>query len=347
MSLQAYESAAEAIGIDPIRQMRKSGLVVEKPIPGDSFVPYAKFAQLLEDTAAAAACPDFGLRMGQWSDEFFDGPLVLLMRHAETLQQAVTLVHRYSHVYGHGMQPRLEPVPDRPGLVDLIVAVWDADSARFVQATEFTALTVLRVLRHVCGHAHDHWTVMLPHAMASTPQRYRESFDGECRFDTPFSDIRMAASDVTAPLPGRNSLRLKMAISYIEANFRQAEEQMSAQVQRMLRQRLGMQRVMQGDIAADLSIHEKTLQRRLAKEGRAFPTLLDEVRRDVFLELLRRPARPGLAQIALMLGYSEQAALSRSCQRWFGCSPSEVLKRVRTTSPVNPVFRGSPATARA
>jgi len=55
--------------------------------------------------------------------------------------------------------------------------------------------------------------------------------------------------------------------------------------------------------------------------------LLDEVRRDGFLDLLRQPTRPGLAQIALMLGYSEQAALSRSCQRWFGSSPSAMLKR--------------------
>ena len=93
--LQTYEEAARAIGIDPMRQMRLAGLMVEGPVPDEAFVPEALFMRLLENTAAAAACPDFGLRMGQWSDEFFDGPLVLLMRHAETLQQAVTLVHRY------------------------------------------------------------------------------------------------------------------------------------------------------------------------------------------------------------------------------------------------------------
>ena len=65
--------------------MRQLGLAIGKPLPGDAFVPYSLFAQLLENTAEFANCPDFGLHMGRWPEEFLDGPLVLLMQHADTL----------------------------------------------------------------------------------------------------------------------------------------------------------------------------------------------------------------------------------------------------------------------
>ena len=38
--------------------------------------------------------------------------------------------------------------------------------------------------------------------------------------------------------------------------------------------------------------------------------------------LLAHPQGLSLTQVALMLGYSEQAALTRSCRRWYGCTPS-------------------------
>jgi AraC-like DNA-binding protein len=327
VSLQTYEEAAKAVGVDPFRQMTRAGLFVGQPIPGDAFVPYSLFGQLLETTAELAGCPDFGLRMARWPDSFYEGPLILLMRHAATLREALALIRQHGHVYSHAFRPAIEPVPDDSRWVDVVVGAKDGESTRFVQATEYTLLTLLRALRYALGRAADDWTIMLPHPMAASEPAYALHFEGRCRFDMPIAALRIPASDLDLELPARNPLRLKMAVSYIEGHFRRADERVSEQVRRMLRQRLGTRQVMQGDIAADLSIHEKTLQRRLAKEGCAFPALLDEVRRDHFLELLRRPTRPGLAQIALMLGYSEQAALSRSCQRWFGCSPSEVLRR--------------------
>jgi len=327
VALQTYEEAAHAVGVDPFRQMSELGLAFERPLPGDIFVPQSAFVQLLERTARASSCPDFGLRMGQWRDEFFEGPLVLLMRHADTLHDALALAQRYGYAYSAGFQPTLVPAPDHPGMVDLIVASRDADSTRSIQASEYTVSTLLRVLRHVQGRTNGEWAVLLPHRMALAHEQYQKYFDCAIRFEMPFAAIRIARCDLDQPLPQRNPLRADMAISYIEARFKRADESLCERVKELLRERLGMRQVRQRDIAAELSMHEKTLQRRLAKEGRDFPGLLDDVRRDAFTHWLAHPAQPGLAHIAQMLGYSEQAALSRSCRRWFGCSPSELQRR--------------------
>jgi len=248
-------------------------------------------------------------------------------------------LHRYAYTYSHDLRPEVLPVADASGWFDLVVTGLDTDAARFPQATEFTLALLLRVLRHALGSTERGWEVLLPHPATASQATWRVDLQVGCREAAPFAALRMPASELDHPLPARNELRLKMAVSYIEAYYRQPES-VSDQVRRLLGQRLGTGTIMQADIASELALHEKTLQRRLAKEGRAFPTLLDEVRREAFLVLLRRPARPGLAQIAQMLGYSEQAALSRSCQRWFGCSPSEMLRRHQAAGHGVPVRRG-------
>ena len=89
------------------------------------------------------------------------------------------------------------------------------------------------------------------------------------------------------------------------------------------------------DVAGELAMHPKTLQRRLLAEGQPFKDLVDEVRRNRFLELAAQPGTFNLTQLALLLGYSEQAALTRSCRRWFGCPPTEL--RRRATAGAGPV----------
>lgn len=75
-------------------------------------------------------------------------------------------------------------------------------------------------------------------------------------------------------------------------------------------------------IADQLDMHPRTLQRRLAAEGLRCHDLIERERR---AQAARYLAQPGLylSQIAVLLGYSEQSALNRSCRRWFGMTPRQ------------------------
>ena len=69
------------------------------------------------------------------------------------------------------------------------------------------------------------------------------------------------------------------------------------------------------------SMHPRTLQRRLREEGTTFEDIKDEARRALAERYLAHPDVP-LAQVTAALDYSEQSALTRSCQRWFHTTPS-------------------------
>ena len=76
-------------------------------------------------------------------------------------------------------------------------------------------------------------------------------------------------------------------------------------------------------MAAYLHMSESTLQRRLAKEGTRYQRLLDQVRYTLAREYLQQTALP-VAEIGLLLGYSDAANFRRSFKRWSGVTPAQL-----------------------
>jgi len=78
-------------------------------------------------------------------------------------------------------------------------------------------------------------------------------------------------------------------------------------------------------VARDLGLSVRSLQRRLAEAGTSFRDLLDTSRQEMALSYIREPEIE-LAEIAFLLGFSDQSAFSRAFKRWTGNTPNEVRK---------------------
>jgi AraC-like DNA-binding protein len=76
------------------------------------------------------------------------------------------------------------------------------------------------------------------------------------------------------------------------------------------------------EVAKQLSMHRRTLDRRLKTEGTTFQEVLDEVRFEAACQLLDT-ARIPITEIAATLGYAETSAFSRAFRRWSGTTPLE------------------------
>jgi len=75
-------------------------------------------------------------------------------------------------------------------------------------------------------------------------------------------------------------------------------------------------------VAQQLHMSESTLQRHLAKEGKRFQQLLDQVRYRLAREYLEGTDLP-VAEIACLLGFSDAANFRRSFKRWSGTTPGD------------------------
>lgn len=75
------------------------------------------------------------------------------------------------------------------------------------------------------------------------------------------------------------------------------------------------------DVARDLGMSGRTLQRRLAEKDTSFQALVDEARRRLSLRLLRGDDDATLSEVTYMTGFSDQSAFTRAFKRWTGQTP--------------------------
>lgn len=79
-------------------------------------------------------------------------------------------------------------------------------------------------------------------------------------------------------------------------------------------------------LAMDMGISRRTLQRRLGALDSSFKKILQDVREQQSQRYLDDP-RLAITEIALLLGYSDQASFSNAFKTWCGCAPTEYRQR--------------------
>jgi AraC-like DNA-binding protein len=77
----------------------------------------------------------------------------------------------------------------------------------------------------------------------------------------------------------------------------------------------------QDEIADDLCVSKRTLQRKLKDEGVSFSHILQDSRMHLAKSYLRQPSR-SVVEVSYLLGFAEPSAFSRAFKRWTGETPA-------------------------
>lgn len=75
------------------------------------------------------------------------------------------------------------------------------------------------------------------------------------------------------------------------------------------------------DVARELAMSERNLQRALRGDGTSFQKLVDELRKDLAISHLANP-ETSAGQVGFLLGFSEPSAFHRAFRRWTGKAPN-------------------------
>lgn len=82
------------------------------------------------------------------------------------------------------------------------------------------------------------------------------------------------------------------------------------------------------DVAKRLRLSSRTLQRRLAAEGLSFTDVVERTREAAARRLLKEQ-NLALAEVAELLGFSDQSAFTRAFRAWCGTTPAEFRRQSR------------------
>jgi len=175
--------------------------------------------------------------------------------------------------------------------------------------------------------------VELPHARAGGHPGYQMMFRAPALFDADSAALVFDAAVLTRSFVcGHDDIERLLDdtpdILLAESDFHMS---VSAQVRRLIEERLGTSSCSSNDIAASVAMSRPTLWRRLREENTSISQIRDQVLREVALASLARGDET-VAQLSRRLGFSEPSAFSRAFRRWTGRSPRNYQEPQRTSA---------------
>lgn len=194
---------------------------------------------------------------------------------------------------------------------------------------EYILVTLLDFCRWVSARPLVPKAVAIAYPRPREVRPYEDAFGCPVSFDTETSWVVFSIDDLSLPLPTSNptldALHERFVGEYLE-HFEQGRT--SHRVREVVVRRLPDGEPLRDDVARELGMSERTLQRRLEEEHTSFGELLDETRRELAEQYLHR-LNLTLVQAGYLLGFSDQSSFFRACKRWFGVPPGQYRKQLQ------------------
>jgi len=143
------------------------------------------------------------------------------------------------------------------------------------------------------------------------------------RYGAPRNALVLKSADLDRPFPGHNPELLEILTPALAAALGelQAQSSISEQVKIVLKRSLASGRPELSDIARELGVSERTLQRRITDEGKSFRELLVDARQELGRQLLADPSAE-IVEVACLLGYQDASSFYRAFREWEGVTPN-------------------------
>lgn len=153
---------------------------------------------------------------------------------------------------------------------------------------------------------------------------YEEFFGCPVKFEAQRNKLVFRADDLAQPFVTHNPELLDLVSPQLEAELKQqlAESALKEQAKGILKRLLAGQKPRLEEVAFQLRVSTRTLQRRLLDEGITFHDLIEQARREMAQHYLSQPSLE-LNETAYLLGYEDPNSFIRAFHKWEGTSPGE------------------------
>ncbi len=174
-------------------------------------------------------------------------------------------------------------------------------------------------------------------------EMYESHFRCPVKFKARQNALIFSKSDIELPFVTYNADLLATFAPQLEAELTEqlAQKSFAEQAKGILKQVLAGQRPGIQDLARELHLSTRTLQRRLTETGITFQRLLDEARRELARHYLLHSSRE-LNETAYLLGYEDANSFFRAFHQWEGTSPGQWRLLQKNGQPATRTQAGAP-----
>jgi len=316
--LMAMPAVVRELGGDPDALFRGTGFDVALFDDPDAQVPYAGADRLIARCAEATACEHFGLLVGQRASPSSLGVAGFLLHVAPDVRTALHDLVSHLDLHDDGGVPYVTTTAD---VALLGYAIHEPGVTAAAQIYDLSISIACNIMRSLCGSAWRASEVLLSRQPPRDPLPWERFFQAPLRFDAEQSAVAFPARWLDHPLQGADSLLHRHLEAEAAAQREQRSTNLVGAVRGVLRGLLAARRASVQDVARQLGMHERTLNRRLRYEGTTFTLELDAVRYTAAQQYLTQTSM-SLAQVAAALEYADASAFNRAFRRWSGTTPA-------------------------
>jgi AraC-like DNA-binding protein len=311
-------------GVDAAAVVAAAGLDMRDLADPEDLIPFRSACLLLARCVGATGCQHFGLLLGRTGGSVALGLVGLASRNQPDVRSALTLLVECLRVHDQGGGVTFA---QEGGLVRLGYVIFEQDAPARDQVLDLAVTIGLSHLRHVCGAGWSPAQITLQRRRPADPRPWLSHLRAPVEFDAEQSSIVFTDDWLDRPVEEADPVLRRI----LEEQLRQAEAHLrtalSDEIERVVKPMLGSRSSVER-AARLLGVNRRTLARRLAREDTSFREVQQRARFSTAKDMLSGTDMP-LAEIAIVLGYSDASAFTRAFHRWSGTSPSAWRRTAR------------------
>lgn len=318
-TLSGYLKASREVGLDAAATLNKAGLKEECLHSPDMPIARLSFLKLLHLSAVASGHYDFGARAAIARGVPDLGPVSLLLREAESIEDALEILLSRLHLHGDGTNMAIDVRSSDPFISFQLAAPRSIDTR---QGTEFCACGMVQLIRWLIGSSWRPLRVCFSHPSPGQTQVQRAFFQAPVWYEQRVSGIAIDQQTLRRKVETSAPFLRRLARQYLEASLGNEPADFSTRVSEVIAQRLPSDSCTIEEVSEILGVHRRTLARRLERDGKSYSELLQKAR----CQIARHAAADrhlSLTEAAEVTGFQNLSSFSRWFRITFGRSASQ------------------------
>lgn len=289
----------------------------------DAVLPAETLADLFDaawrHAVARTQDPAIGLRMTPRQPMIGLGGMAHLVMAAPDIRTALQRLERFTGVISPTTAMSVQLVE---GQVRVGVEVSPGARPAASQRYDFMAYTVLQGIWWLLGQQMLPERVFCPFPAPEDTGPWEKAYGAPVQFGAAVYAMDFPRRLLDMPVPTADPMIADLSEQLAERLIAQQGGSLVARVREVIARQLSRGDPRREQVAAELRMSERTLQRHLSDQGTSFQDLVDDTRRETARRLLEAGgATP--TEVSFALGFADPSTFYRACKRWFGCSPSE------------------------
>ncbi len=325
ISSRALIEACERLGVESDSVLDAAGVERSVLADPDAHLPSAKVAALWAKAYEAAGDPDLALHAAEALPFGACGVIEFLAWNAPTIGQALTQVSDYFPIINNSVA-----LPIDAGADEVTIGFEDLGGWVSRPYAEFALAVVVLRTRDATSVRWPISEIDFAFPAPASIEEHQRIFDCPVRFGATRTQLRIDRTVWDTP-----STRADPNLfAVLEQHARNLLDKVADEPGTTAAARHAISDALKGGdpslegVAKKLGMSPRTVQRRLKEEGWVFAELLDEMRKGTAQGYLQQP-NISLAEVAYLLGFSEQSSFTRAFKRWTGATPKEFRKSVQ------------------